>query len=122
MINKLLLLILFFCATALPVQLTFSGGSPSTQDYSTSNSQSKAMACEGNTIEVLNQVEAIVAVGFSDGNGVPSFDYKYIPAGPGAGTRIRPKGGLSSGLYVYIRTPNGAVTSGTIQISCTTEE
>lgn len=118
----LIALSLFFAAQAQAVQLTFSSESPSAVNYSTTNSQSKAMACSGNTVEVLSHTDAIVAIGIADGNNVPSQDYKYIPAGPGSGTRFRPKGGLSYGLYIYVRTPAGAVSSGTVEISCTTEE
>lgn len=118
----LLALALFFSATAFPIQITFSGEAPSTTSFSASNSQSRTMACEGNTVEVMNNTTAILAIGISEAGTVPSSDYKYVPAGPAAGTRFKPKGGLSYGLYLYIRTPGGAITSGTVEISCTTEE
>lgn len=102
--------------------VTASGGSPIPTAYSASNSQSQIVECAGNTIKILNQTESVLFFGFGRASAAPELDLSFVPPGPGAGHTIRPDGGPGSGVYLYIRAPAGAVTSGTVEVSCTTEE
>jgi hypothetical protein len=121
--------VVFFLLFLIPVngygaatQITASGGSPIPIAFSASNAQSQVRACPGNVVEVLNQTSTALAVGFGRSSSVPSSDYVFVPPGPNSGHVIRPKGGLNAADYVYIRSAVSAITSGTVQVSCYTEE
>lgn len=103
------------------IQITASGGDPIPTAYSTSNSQSKTMECQGNVVEIMNETSTKLAVGFGKDTATPD-DYKFVPAGPGSWTVVVPKGGSSSGTYLYVRSAGSAITSGSISVSCTFEE
>ena len=119
--NILIALALF----ALPlygkgIQITATGGAPIPTSFSSSNSQSQVMECQGNVAEVLNQTASVIAVGFGTSSATPPFDYNFVPPGPAAGHRIKPRGGIGS--FIYIRSAGTAVTSGTVQVACYHEE
>jgi len=119
---SLLLLLLQSVAFSLGTQITASGGSPIPATFSASNSQSQVQACEGNVIEIMNETSTKLVVGFGTSGGAPATDYKYVPSGPLSWTTIKPKGGSSSGTYIYIKSAGSAITSGTVTISCTYED
>lgn len=122
--NKLFLILALVSQFALATGsriITFSGGSPSSVEFSSTDSQSKGGVCSGNTITVLNQTDAVVAVGIGTTGSTPSEDLYYIPPGPNSGIEKRPESPLGSQNYIYFRTPDGAQTSTAIQYSCTTE-
>jgi hypothetical protein len=97
--------------------ITPSGGSPIPAAFSSSDSQSKVMECNGNVVEVLNQSSTVLGVGFGDTSTAPTSTYLFVPGGPNSGHSFKPAGGLSSGAYVYIRGLS-AITSGTVQVTC----
>lgn len=118
-------LVLFFLpilAFAGAAQITASGGSPIPTSYSATNSQSRVLECIGNTIKILNQTDSVLAFGLGRSNAAPDADYSFIPPGPNSGHTVKPQGFSGSGTYLYIRAPNAAETSGTVQVSCTTED
>jgi len=103
------------------VNITASGGSPIPASYST-GSQSQVVQCsQSNTIEVLNQTSAVLAVSFSrDSSTAPSSDFGFVPPGANSGTRYYIT--IGNGTYIYIRSAGSAVSSGTVQVSCWTED
>lgn len=103
-------------------QITASGGSPIPTAFSASNTQSQVQECQGNVIEVQNESATKLVIGFGTSAAVPPFDYKFVPSGPLAWQSFRPKGGFGSGTYIYIRSAGSAVTSGTVSVSCTSED
>lgn len=115
--------LLFFCGAAFPygIQITASGGSPIPASYST-GSQSQAVQCsQSNVIEVLNQTSSVLAVSFSrDASSAPSSDFGFVPSGANSGTRYFLT--IGNGTYIYIRSAGSAITSGTVQVSCWTED
>lgn len=119
-----LLFLAFIVATSAfgkGTQITASGGSPIPTAFSTSDSQSKAMECQGNVVEILNLSATALAYGFGKTSSVPVFDYAYALPGSttvGSGVRVKPLGGMSAGDYVYIRSAGSAITSGTVLVSC----
>lgn len=120
--NILLLVTLLFGVSALAVQITASGGAPIPADYSTSDTQSKAQECQGNVIEVQNETGTKLVIGLGTNTAVPARDLKYVPAGPASWTVARPKGGSSSGQYLYVKSAGSAITSGTYSVTCSYED
>ena len=121
---KILFLILLSPLLALAggTQITASGGSPIPTSFSASNTQSQVQECQGNVIEIMNETSTKLAVGLATSGSAPSTDYKYVPSGPLSWSIIKPKGGSSSGTYIYIRSAGSAITSGTVTVSCTYED
>lgn len=118
----LLFSMMSFFAMGKGVQITASGGSPIPNAYSASDSQSKALECQGNVVEIMNESSTKLAFEFGTSSTAPTTDYKFVPAGPGSWTVAVPKGGMGSGTYLYIRSAGSAITSGTYTASCTFEE
>lgn len=122
--KKLLLFLALTCnalAFAKGTAITASGGSPIPTAFSTSDSQSKVIECQGNVVEILNLTETALAYGFGRTASVPSFDFAYTLPGSttvGSGVLVKPLGGMSSGDYVFIRSMGSAITSGTVLVSC----
>lgn len=122
---KLLLALLLLPVTVFATgsQITASGGSPIPTAFSASNAQSQIQECQGNVIEIMNETSSKLAVGFAPSSSAPTSDFKYVPSGPLSWTVIKPKGGFSSGTYVYLRSASGStVTSGSVTVSCTYED
>lgn len=120
---KRFILTMLFCLPAFPygVQVTASGGSPIPASYAT-DSQSKVIQCgQSNVIEVLNQTSSVLAVSFTrDGSTAPSSDFGFVPPGANSGTRYFLT--IGNGTYIYIRSAGSAISSGTVQVSCWTED
>lgn len=108
-------------ALATGTSITPSGGSPIPAAFSSSNSQSKVMECNGNVVEILNQSSTVLAIGFGTASAAPSSDFLFVPSGANSGHSFKPAGGLSSGTYIYIRGLS-AITSGTVQVTCYYED
>lgn len=113
---------IFFALTARAVQITASGGSPIPASYDANDSQSKAQECQGNVIEVQNETDTKLVIGLGTSSAIPVKDLKYVPAGPGSWTIVKPKGGASSGQYLYVKSAGSAITSGTYTVTCTYED
>jgi hypothetical protein len=91
--------------------------------YSTSSTESRVGECIGNKVTVINQTDSVLAVGFGTASSVPSTDFDFVPAGPGAGTILVPKHGLSAGQYIYFRSAGTAAEdSGRVYVGCKLEE
>ena len=121
--KKVCFLFLFLCSVALPYgsQVTASGGSPIPTAYAT-DAQSRVIQCsQSNVVEVLNQTSAVLAVSFArDASSVPVSDFGFVPPGTNSGTRYYMT--IGNGTYVFIRSAGSAVTSGTVQVSCWSED
>ncbi len=103
---------------ATPVRFTVLA--PSTVEYSVSNSQSRIQECSGNTVKVVNKTSESFYLGFGTATTAPGLDFTFVPAGDGAGHSFNLN--LNSGNYIYFRSPDGAVTSDGLDVSCTAED
>lgn len=123
--KHILALVLILPAMALGqgTKITGTGGAPIPTAFSATDTKSQVQECKGNVVEILNLTAAEIGFGFGTSSSVPAYDYSFVPPGPNSGGRYKPKGGLSSGTYVYIRSASGsALTSLSVLVSCYNEE
>lgn len=122
LLSLVLAVLLPAVAIAKGTQVTGTGGDPIPINFSAATEKSRVSRCDGNVIEVINQTGSILGFGIGTETTVPASDYAFIPAGPGAGGRFKPKGGMSSGQYLYIRSTDSPLTSLSVFASCFNEE
>lgn len=103
-------------------QITASAPAPIKTTYDSASTQSQVIECIGNMIKILNQTDSVLAFGFGRVNSTPQADYSFVPPGPNSGHAFKNSTVAGSGTYIYIRAPNAEEDSGTVQVSCTTED
>lgn len=117
-----LALIFPMASHAVGTVVTATVGAPIPVSYSASDAKSKVLECPGNTVKVFNYSDSVIGIGFSTSGDAPISDYAYVPSGPSSVHVLRPRGVMSPGIYLYIRSPAAAETSESVYVSCTTED